>query len=79
MPLRQNLTETYPEYFEANPAYEQFGDQAARTVEVPNVPNSVEIWQAFRDGYSNAVIFGEGDVSTFLSDAAAEIDELAQG
>ena len=79
MPLRQNLTETYPEYFEANPAYEQFGDQAARTVEVPNVPNSVEIWQAFRDGYSNAVIFGEEEVSTFLSDTAAEIDELAQG
>ena len=45
MPLRQDLTGTYPDYFEANPAYEQFGDQASRTVEVPNVPNSVEIWQ----------------------------------
>ena len=38
MPLRQDLTGTYPEYFEANPAYEQFGDQAARTVEVSNAP-----------------------------------------
>ena len=45
MPLRQDLQATYPEYFTANPAYEKFGDQAARTVEVPNVPNSVEIWQ----------------------------------
>ncbi|BDV29910.1 extracellular solute-binding protein [Microbacterium terricola] len=77
MPLRQNLTETYPDYFEANPAYEQFGDQASRTVEVPNVQNSVEIWQKFRDGYSESVIFDEKDVDAFLTDTAAEIDELA--
>ncbi|MDR6906029.1 multiple sugar transport system substrate-binding protein [Agromyces sp. 3263] len=77
MPLRQDLTGTYPDYFSANPAYEQFGDQAARTVEVPNVPNSVEIWQEFRDGYSKAVIFGEEDVSTFLKDAADKADSLA--
>lgn len=77
MPLRQDLTATYPDYFAANPAYEQFGDQAARTVEVPNVQNSVEIWQAFRDGYSRAVIFGEGDVAGFLSDTASKIDGLA--
>ncbi|MDQ0893447.1 extracellular solute-binding protein [Agromyces ramosus] len=79
MPLRQNLTDAYAEYFEANPAYQQFGDQAARTVEVPNVPNSIEIWQTFRDGYSNSVIFGEEPVADFLTDAATEIDELAQG
>jgi multiple sugar transport system substrate-binding protein len=80
MPIRQDLTGTYAEYFEANPAYEIFGDQANRTVEVPNVPNSVEIWQAFRDGYSKAVIFGEGDVPGFLGDTAAKIDDLvAQG
>lgn len=77
MPLRQDLTATYPDYFAANPAYEQFGDQAARTVEVPNVTNSVEIWQAFRNGYSKAVIFGEGDVDTFLTDTKTEIDRLA--
>ncbi|WP_285135575.1 extracellular solute-binding protein [Microbacterium sp. lyk4-40-TSB-66] len=79
MPLRQNLTDTYADYFSANPAYQQFGDQAARTVEVPNVQNSVEIWQTFRDGYSKAVIFGEGDVSSFLSDAKTQIDQLAAG
>ena len=77
MPLRQDLTGTYPDYFSANAAYEQFGDQAARTVEVPNVPNSVEIWQEFRDGYSKAVIFGEEEVSTFLKDAADKADSLA--
>jgi len=79
MPLRQDLTATYPDYFEANPAYTQFGDQASRTVEVPNVSNSIEIWQTFRDGYSKAVIFGENDIDSFLSDTATEIDELAAG
>lgn len=79
MPLREDLTGTYPDFFAANPAYEQFGAQAARTVEVPNVPNSIEIWQAFRDGYSRAVIFGEEPIDTFLSDTAAQIDELAAG
>ena len=79
MPLRQDLTGTYPDYFADNPAYEQFGDQAARTVEVPNVVGSVEIWQAFRDGYSKSVIFGETPVDQFLSDTAAEVDKLAAG
>lgn len=79
MPLRTDLTTTYADYFSANPSYQQFGDQAARTVEVPNVQNSVEIWQAFRDGYSKAVIFGEGDVKTFLTDAKTQIDQLAAG
>lgn len=79
MPMRQNLTEAFADYFEANPAYEQFGDQATRTVEVPNVPNSIEIWQAFRDGYSEAVIFGETEVDQFLTDTAAKVDELAAG
>jgi multiple sugar transport system substrate-binding protein len=79
MPMRQDLTGTYPDYFSANPAYEQFGDQASRTVDVPNVPNSIEIWQTFRDGYSKAVIFGENDIDSFLSDTASKIDELATG
>lgn len=79
MPLRQDLTTTYPDYFEANPAYSQFGDQASRTIEVPNVANSIEIWQAFRDGYSKAVIFGENDIDSFLSDTAKKVDELAAG
>lgn len=80
MPIRQDLTDTYADYFAANPAYEIFGDQATRTVEVPNVANSVEVWQAFRDGYSKSVIFGGGDVPAFLTDTAAKIDDLvAQG
>jgi len=77
MPMRTDLPTTYPEYFAANPAYKVFADQAARTVEVPNVPNSIEIWQTFRDAYSEAVIFGQSDVATAFSDAADKIDSLA--
>ena len=77
MPLRQDLPGTFPDYFSANPAYEGFAEQAARTVEVPNVPNSVEIWQEFRDAYSESVIFGETPVDEALATAAEQVTELA--
>jgi multiple sugar transport system substrate-binding protein len=78
MPLRDGLTDAYPDYFKQNPAYTMFADMASRTVEVPNVPNSIAIWQALRDAYSNSVIFGKADPDTALSDAAAKVDKLAQ-
>ena len=77
MPLREDLTGTYPEYFAEHPEYEVFADQASRTVEVPNVANSIEIWQAFRDAYSASVIFGEQTPEDALGDAAGEVTELA--
>ena len=77
MPLRTDLSTTYADYFAANPAYEMFGDQASRTVEVPPGPNTVQMLQAFRDAWSNAVIFGKGDVHEALDDAAAKIDDIA--
>ncbi|MCS5729123.1 extracellular solute-binding protein [Herbiconiux moechotypicola] len=77
MPLRQDLPTVYADYFAAHPEYVQFGDQASRTVEVPAGPNTVQIMQTFRDAWSKAVIFGEGDVDTALDDAAAKIDDLA--
>lgn len=77
MPLRENLAETYPDYFEKNPEYAEFADQASRTVEVPNVPNSIEIWQTFRDAYSSSVIFGEKPVDEALSEAADKATQLA--
>ena len=55
----------------------QFAAQAARTVEVPNVANSIEIWQTFRDSYSESVIFGETEVADALAAAADEVDGLA--
>jgi multiple sugar transport system substrate-binding protein len=77
MPLREDLQGTYPDYFEQNPEYVDFADQASRTVEVPNVPNSIEIWQTFRDAYSGSVIFGKEPVDDALSGAASEVDDLA--
>jgi multiple sugar transport system substrate-binding protein len=77
MPLRQDLATAYPDYFKQKPEYTTFADMASRTTEVPNVPNSVEIWQEFRDQYSKSVIFGKAPVDQALSDAASKIDDLA--
>jgi multiple sugar transport system substrate-binding protein len=77
MPLRTNLAAAFPAYFAANPAYKTFGAQAARTVEVPNVTGSVEIWQAFRDDWSKSVIFGKAPVAASLTAAAQKATQLA--
>jgi multiple sugar transport system substrate-binding protein len=79
MPMRENLPSLYASYFEKNPEYKTFADQAARTVEVPNVPNSVEIWQTFRDAYTQAVIFGKGDLKGAFDQAAEKVKTLAAG
>jgi multiple sugar transport system substrate-binding protein len=76
MPMRQDLPTVYADYFAKNPAYTQFAEQAARTVEVPNVANSVEVWQTFRTAYSKAVIFGNESIDTTFKDAADKINQL---
>jgi multiple sugar transport system substrate-binding protein len=78
MPLRDAVATAYPEYFQKNPDYQQFADQAARTVEVPNVPNSITIWQTFRDAYSKSVIFGQEDPGAALDGAVQKVDQLAK-
>jgi len=77
MPLRKDLTTTYADYLTKNPAYKDFADQAARTVEVPNVANSIAIWQAFRDSYSSSVIFGKTPVDASLTTTADKVTTLA--
>lgn len=77
MPIRTDLATTYANYFSSHKEYTTFADQASRTVEVPNVPNSVEIWQEIRDNYSSSVIFGKTSVTDGLSKAAAKADKLA--
>jgi multiple sugar transport system substrate-binding protein len=77
MPLRDKVDTVYADYFTKNPAYKDFAAQAARTVEVPNVTSSVEIWQTFRDSWSSSVIFGKTDVDSSLSEAAKKINDLA--
>ncbi|QOD03328.1 extracellular solute-binding protein [Pseudarthrobacter sp. BIM B-2242] len=79
MPMRQDLPTVYADYFAKNPAYTQFAEQAARTVEVPNIANSVEVWQTFRTAYSKAVIFGNESIDTTFKDAADKINQLVAG
>ena len=79
MPMRDDLPSLYADYFKAHPDYTTFAEQAARTVEVPNVPNSVEIWQTFRDAYTESVIFGRGDVRQSFDQAAEKVKTLAAG
>ena len=77
MPLRKDLVTTYPDYLAENPDYTQFADQAGRVIEVPNVANSTEIWQVFRDMWTKAVVFGEGDLQPAFDTAAEEVNQLA--
>jgi len=76
MPMRTNLVDTYADYFDANPNYVAFAEQADRTLEVPNVANSLEVWQTLRDAWSKSVIFGDGDPEEALTAAAEEINTL---
>lgn len=76
MPMRHDLTSTYAEYFKKNPAYQQFAKLSEHTVEVPNVNNSVEVWQTFRNAWVKSVIFGNQDVGTALDGAATKINSL---
>jgi multiple sugar transport system substrate-binding protein len=76
MPMRTDLVTTYPDYFTAHPDYKAFADLAGRTVEVPIVPNSVEMWQTFRNSYSESVIFGKKPIDQAFKEAADKIKTL---
>lgn len=78
MPIRTDLKTTYADYFSKNPAYQAFGDQASRTVEVPPGPNTVEMLQTFRDAWTRTVVSGNGDVKAALKGAASKIDTIAK-
>ena len=79
MPMRTDLQTTYSDYFKANPAYTAFADQASRTVEVPSVPNSVEIWQTFRNAWIASVITGKTPIDQAFKAASDKIKTLATG
>ena len=76
MLMRTDLLGTFLEYLEADPDYATFAEQADRTIEVPNVANSIEVWQTFRDAWSESVIFGDSDPHEALTAAAQEINDL---
>jgi len=79
MPMRADVVADFPDYFQKNPEYQQFADAASRTVEVPIVPNSVEVWQTFRTSYSESVIFGKKPIDQAFKEAADKIKTLVSG
>jgi multiple sugar transport system substrate-binding protein len=79
MPMRTDLVTAYPDYFKSHAEYEAFADQASRTVEVPIVPNSIEMWQTFRTSYSESVIFGKKPIAESFNEAATKIKSLIGG
>jgi multiple sugar transport system substrate-binding protein len=76
LPMRTGVTELYADWFEANPNYLPFAEQLARVIEVPNVPNSIEVWQTFRDAWVASVIFGDEEIESAFASAAEEIEGL---
>jgi multiple sugar transport system substrate-binding protein len=79
MPMRQGLLKLYASYFTANPDYKDFAVEAAHVIECPNIPNSIEIWQDFRNDWSKSVIFGTSSPDAALTSAASAINKLASG
>ncbi|MDQ2739700.1 MAG: sugar ABC transporter substrate-binding protein [Actinomycetota bacterium] len=78
MPLRTGLRQEYRPYFAKNPTYIPFAAEAAHVVEVPDVPNSIEMWQTFRNAWSKSVIFGQQSPNQALAGAAATINHLVK-
>ncbi|MGH2787004.1 MAG: ABC transporter substrate-binding protein [Actinomycetota bacterium] len=78
MPMRTDVTGTYPDYFDQKPEYQFFAEQADRTVEVPMVPSSIDVWQEFRDAYSASVIFRDDEIQSAFDGAAETINGLVE-
>lgn len=76
MPMRTDLLEVHPKYFEDNPPYRAFADQAARVADVPTIRGGIEIWQRFRDAYVASVVLGKRPVKEEFASVAHDIDDL---
>ena len=76
MPMRTGLLETYAGWFARNKGYVPFADQAARTVEVPAVAGSIDVWQEFRDAWSRSVIFGRQPADAALRQASVKVSRI---
>lgn len=76
-PIRTDISEIAADYLAANPVLATFSKSVPLTVDVPNIPNTTEIWQTFRDAWSQAVMSGQGDLREVMDTAAEKIDALA--
>lgn len=76
MPIRSNVATVFSSYFDAHPAYKEFGAQSERTADDPTGTNTIAQLQALRDAYSKAVINGSGTVEDAFNAASQKIDQL---
>lgn len=77
MPIRANLQQVYASYFSTHPAYQNFAAEAGLSIGVPQVTQSIEIWQDFRNNWEKYVISGQGSTQQFLSQTATSVNKLA--
>lgn len=76
-PIRTDISDIAADYLASNAVLETFSHSVPLTVDVPNIPNTTEIWQTFRDAWSESVMSGQGDLEEVMNAAAEKIDELA--
>lgn len=76
IPLRADVATAFAGFFEANEEFSGWATEG-NTVAVPNTLNSTEIWQTFRNAWSQSVIFGESDIAETMDAAAETISGLA--
>ncbi|SDT30631.1 extracellular solute-binding protein [Microlunatus soli] len=77
MPLRRELKQSYPQYFADNPDYARFAAAVPTAVDSPQVQNSIQIWQTFRDAWTNSVVYRNQTVREAFSEAGAKVHDLA--
>ncbi|MCX7522576.1 sugar ABC transporter substrate-binding protein [Microbacterium sp. STN6] len=73
MPIRTDLPTTFADYFTKNPAYKEFANQSARTVDDPTGPNTIATLQDLRNFYTKSVISGQGNLKSDLAQAAKKM------
>jgi multiple sugar transport system substrate-binding protein len=76
MPIRKDVASVYSSYFDAHPAYKEFGAQSARTTDDPTGTNTIAQMQALRDAYTKAVVNGNGSIQDAFAAASQKIDKL---
>jgi multiple sugar transport system substrate-binding protein len=78
-PIRTDISEVAADYLADQPLLATFAKSVPLTVDVPNIANSTEIWQTFRDAWG-ASVQGKDDLASTMDAAAEKIDALvAQG
>ncbi|RII08656.1 Maltose/maltodextrin-binding protein precursor [Streptomyces sp. YIM 130001] len=78
-PTRGDVTAASGDFLKDNPFYQPFADAVPRSVDVPNIPGSTDVWKTFRTGWDDVVLPGKGNVKATFGKVAQEIDDQAAG